>query len=265
VRASFFILLAMNILYLAWAGWIDAPAPLPARPQSTPALPTLMLVTEQRSPDQTRPSQPATRGASGLQEAVDSPGGASSRSATTRCVSIGPFNDLARAARGAALLRERGYSPRQRAEEGEAWEGFWVYIGSLQSAADEARVLNSLERAGIRDAHAMPENREGRRVSVGLFSDKQRAEKRAEAVRKLGHPADIVDRKQSGTVYWADIDLAATDRAVSTEGLLTVDDAGSRLEIRACPGSTPAPAQPGPTPRDARPTVTTAAAGPQPG
>jgi signal recognition particle subunit SEC65 len=186
-----------------------------------------------------------------------------------RCVSVGPFNDLARAARGAALLRERGFNPRQRAEEGDPWEGFWVYVGGLKSAAEEAKVMKTLERAGISDAHAMPEASDGRRVSVGLFSEKERAEKRAQAVKRLGYATEIVDRKQPGTVYWVDMDMSSNERTVPTEGLLSVEDAGARLEIRLCPGSDPSPAaapKSAPVPRDARPAATTADAGsPKPG
>ena len=90
---------------------------------------------------------------------------------------------------------------------------------------------------------------------------------------KLGLAADLVERKQPGTVYWVDMDLGANDRSVSTEGLLSADDPGARLEIRVCPGTEASPAQPAsapskpaPLPRDARPAATTADAGiPRPG
>jgi hypothetical protein len=114
----------------------------------------------------------------------------------------------------------------------------------------------------------MPDSDAGRRVSVGLFTEKDRAEKRAAAVKRLGYAAEIVERKQPGTVYWVDLEMSANDRTVPTEGLLSDEDAGARLEIRVCPGSTPAPAspKPGPLPRDSRPAATTADAGvPRPG
>jgi signal recognition particle subunit SEC65 len=269
VRVTFFVLLAMNLVYLAWAGWIDTPAPPPVA-RSGPPLPELALVSDRKLSDQAQPITPreGDRPAAQTIAAVTDAGSPRTNAPAARCVSVGPFNDLARAARGAAILRERGFNPRQRAEEGDPWEGFWVYVGGLKSAADETRVLKSLERAGINDAHAMPEASEGRRVSVGLFSEKERAEKRAQAVKRLGYAAEIVERKQPGTVYWVDMDMGANERTVPTEGLLAVEDAGSRLEIRVCPGSGPPPAAPksAPLPRDARPAATTADAGsPKPG
>lgn len=270
MRVAFFGLLAVNLVYLAWAGWIDAPARPAVVAKTGRALPELALATEAAPADQTQltprsaADTPPAKRIAALASNDLPPAGASN----TRCVSVGPFADLARAARGAALLRDRGFNPQQRAEQGDLWEGFWVYVGGLKSAADEAKVVKTLERAGISDAHTMPEGTDGRRVSVGLFSERDRAEKRASAVKRLGYTAEIVERKQPSTVYWVDLQLSANDRTVPTEGLLSDGDAGARLEIRVCPASAPAPAapKPAPLPRDARPAATTADAGvPRPG
>ncbi len=262
-------MLALNLLYLAWAGWIDVPASGLTANQSRSTLPELVLASEHRGVDQTQPSRPD--GAPAVAQTVSSVSGGDDVPGigrSTRCVSVGPFADIVRAARGAALLRGRGFNPRQRAEAGGVWEGFWVYIGGLESEADEARVVKTLERAGVTDARVMPESPEGRRVSVGLFSDEERAQKRAQAVKRLGYAADVVERRQPGTVYWVDLDLGQTERTVPTEGLLSGEGAGARLEIRVCPTQKPAPAAPLPVPlpRDARPAATTADAGlPSPG
>jgi hypothetical protein len=251
-------MLALNGLYLAWAGWIDAPNPTPPVATDTaPDLPQLTLVTDQDTPDSPL-ARPVTVAATDED--------LTNASSQSRCVSVGPFNELSQAARAAALLSDRGFKPRQRAERGDLWEGFWVYVG-VKSAADETKLIKSLERSGISDAHTMPATAEGRRVSVGLFSDKDRAEKRAQAVKRLGFDAEIVERKQAASVYWVDMDLGANDHTVPTEGLISIGDEGARLEIRVCPSAEPtAPVKPTPLPRDARPAATTADAGaPQPG
>jgi hypothetical protein len=266
VRVAFFVLLAVNLVYLAWAGWIDAPPPpAPVTTQTTTTLPVLALTGDQ--------PEAATDSSGARPQSVGSTPVLAGTGAANRCVSVGPFNDLDRVARGAALLRDRGLNPRQRAEPGETWNGYWVYVGGLKTDKDLAKVMKTLAQAGLTDAAPMPGTSEGRRVSVGLFSEKDRAEKRANAIMKLGLAADLVERKQPGTVYWVDMDLGANDRSVSTEGLLSADDPGGRLEIRVCPGAEPSPAQPAsapskpaPLPRDARPAATTADAGiPRPG
>ncbi len=262
-------MLALNLMYLAWAGWIDAPSgpPIVSAAPSSPQLQTLTLVSEASAAELAHPvsqtASPSGSAADGQSLPTVADGGA-----TGRCVSVGPFNDLTHAARGASLLRERGFTPRQRAEQGETWEGYWVFVGGLKSAADETKLVTALTRAGLSDAHAMPETDSGRRVSVGLFSERDRAEKRAQAVKKLGFAAEVAERKQPGTVYWVDLELGANERTVPTEGLLSIEDAGSRLEIRVCPVSAPAPTpgRPPSSPRDSRPAATTADAGaPRPG
>ncbi|MEJ0036922.1 MAG: SPOR domain-containing protein [Gammaproteobacteria bacterium] len=268
MRIVVFVLIGLNVLYLAWAGWVDAPALAPPPPvASTEPLPQLVLAAESlphpATPSASVDSLPsATAPSVALAQPVTSTSAASAE----RCVSIGPFNDLAQAARGAALLRSRGFAPKQRAEQGEMWEGYWVSVGGLGTPADETRLMKALDRAGIRDAHVMPDEPGGRRVSVGLFSERERADKRAQAVKMLGFTADVTERTQPGTVYWVDMDVNATERSVPTEGLLSLEDSKSRLEIRVCPVNEPAPDRAAPAPRDARPAATTADAGvPRPG
>jgi hypothetical protein len=264
VRVVVYLLIAVNVVYLAWAGWIDKPVPPPPVAKSEP-LPQMALVTE-------AVARPANGTAATAPSAVETsaslsqPITASPNASSSRCVSVGPFTDLAQSARAAALLRDRGLSPKQRAEQGETWEGYWVSVDGLGSAADETRVMKALDRAGIQDAHVMPGTEGRRRVSVGLFSERDRAEKRAQAVKKLGFNAEVTERSQPAAVYWVDIDVSANERSVPTEGLLSLESSGSRLEIRVCPTSEPAPGRPAPTPRDARPAATTADAGvPRPG
>lgn len=270
MRVTFFVLLGLNLVYLAWAGWVAAPDAEPLVAEVDRKLPQLVLASEERLTG-TELSRPVTTSAPSPTQPVSSPEGTpvASSESSSRCVSVGPFNDLAHAARGAALLRERGFDPVQRAEPGETWEGFWVYVGNLASAADETRVVQALARAGLKDARPMPATAEGRRVSVGLFTERARAERRAQRVKQLGFAAQIVERRQPGTVYWVDIELEDEARTVPMEGLLSLENAATRLEIRVCPEthSPPSvtPARPAPLPRDARPAATTAAADALPG
>lgn len=221
LRAALFSLLFLNLAYFAWARWIDAPLPSAAQPLSR--LPQLMLAAEADAKAAHAPSAAA-------------PTPTQTASAAVRCVSVGPFNDIDRAASAAALLKQRGFEPRQRAEAGETWAGYWVYVGGLRNAAEEARVLRSLTQAGLVDAHAMPGAADtDRRVSVGLFSERNRAERRARALERLGLKPEIAERRQPSTSYWVEFDLGAEGTPVPTEGLLSGEETGARLEVRVCP------------------------------
>lgn len=266
MRIVVFVLIGLNVLYLAWARWIDAPSPAPPPPPAERSDPLPQLVLDSEGLPHTPKSAAVAPASNAISAALAQPVTSTPPPSNERCVSIGPFNDLAQAARAAALLRDRGFNPRQRAEQGEMWEGYWVSVGDLRSAADETKLMKALDRAGIRDARVMPDEPGGRRVSVGLFSERERADKRAQAVKKLGFIAEVTERTEPGTVYWVDMDVSASERSVPTEGLLSLENSGSRLEIRVCPPSEPAPSRPAPDPPDARPAATTADAGvPRPG
>jgi hypothetical protein len=230
VRTAAFALVFVNLVFMAWAHWIDVPLEPPVN-QVDARLPRLVLAGE--APARTPPALKTA-----VPQAQPAPGEATSAAlapAAKRCVSVGPFNDGAQVTRAGSLLQERGFTPQQRSEDGDVRDGYWVYVAGIKSAADETRVLRSLQDAGISDAHAMASADDGRRVSVGLFTERPRAEKRARVVEHLGFSPDIVERRRPGTVYWLDLELGTSDATVSTEGLVPADQGSSRIQVKACP------------------------------
>jgi len=214
VRVALFILLFLNLAYFAWAGWIDAPPPARAA-QSIARTPRLLLASET-----------AQKVGGTTQTVAASP---------PRCVSVGPFDTPERATSASALLTGRGFEPKQRVEESETLGGYWVYVGDLRNALEEARVMRTLEQAGLSDARIMPETETGGRVSVGVFSERLRAERRARVLERLGLKPVIGERHVPGNVYWLDLALGPNDRTVSTEGLLAPEESDARLEVKVCP------------------------------
>ena len=233
MRRAFFVLLFANLAFLAWAHWVDVPPPAPSN-DAISRLPRLKLVGE--SPSTTRHSS-----ANGARKT------ALSASTQPACMSIGPFGELTSVARASQLLREKGFDPRQRAAEGETSEGYWVYIGGLKSDSDATRVLRSLEQNGIKDAQAMPEANGARRISVGLFNDRERADRRVQAVRKMGLKPELVERKSPGTMYWIDVSLRPGVSTVPTQDL-SPQTAGSSIGVQPCPASAEAPQPRAPEP-----------------
>ena len=224
MRLVFFALLFLNLAYFAWAHWIDAPRPAPVN-EAIAHLPQLKLADE--LPPAERPPPHSTE-----KTALND---------TTSCLSVGPFVDLAGSAQAAALLKAKGFDPQQRAEHGQVSVGYWVYVGGLASQADTDRALVTLERDGIKDALVMPETADaGRRLSLGLYSERTRAERRAQSVRQAGLSAEIAERKLPGTLYWVDLTPPPGMNTLSLQGLLA-EGANSRIAVQPC---LPAPAAP---------------------
>ena len=219
-------LLMANILFLAWAKWIDSPRDAGAQ-DALSRLPRLQLVTE--SPPGSRPTSANLTPVVPEKVALHAP-----EAATTTCTSVGPFNDITRAARAAGLLAQRGFHLQQRAEEGEAIEGYWVFVGGLQSDDEINKVVDRLEKSGFTDAHVMKNYSTNRRISVGMFSTRERAEKRAAAVKNLGLEPEVGERKFPGTVYW--VDVALTSRAQKPPPEYLFADIGhAKVEMQPCP------------------------------
>jgi hypothetical protein len=158
-----------------------------------------------------------------------------------RCITLGPFRDVAEAAHAAITLRGAGYDPRQRVVEGEVWAGLWVYLPRPANGAASDQLLSKLKAAGIEDALEMPGPVEGSVISLGLYSEQRRAQARISQVHALGLNPGIADRKRTGNVYWVDIDLKPTDGLLNPADLQGESGRITRLEVKACPAAAAAP------------------------
>jgi hypothetical protein len=154
-----------------------------------------------------------------------------------RCITVGPFRDVAEAAHAASTLRGGGYDPRQRVVDGEVWAGVWVYLPIPASPAASEQMLAKLKAAGIDDALEMPGPADGSVISLGLFSEQKRAQARVAQAQALGLNPGIADRKRTGNVYWIDIDLKPTDGLLNPADLQGEAGRISRLEVKACPSA----------------------------
>jgi hypothetical protein len=158
-----------------------------------------------------------------------------------RCISVGPFRDMAETAHAASTLRGGGYDPRQRVADGEVWAGVWVYL-PLPAARDAAdRMLAKLKAGGIDDALEMPGPNDGPVISLGLYSEQKRAQSRIAQAQSLGFNPGIADRKRNGNVYWIDIDLKPTDSLLNPSDLQGESGRIVRLEVKGCPSAGSAP------------------------
>ncbi len=157
---------------------------------------------------------------------------------TKRCVSVGPFADVALASHASASLRSSGFEPRSRVAEGEVWAGVWVYLAVPPAPSGASQVLATLKRAGIDDALEMPGPNDAPVISLGLFSEPRRAQARMAQAQSLGFDPAVADRKRTGDVYWVDVDLKPADAALNTANLDGETGRIVRLETKPCPAGT---------------------------
>lgn len=210
MRLAVLVLVAANLLYFGWSRWVD---------NDTPGL--TAVAAAPRKPAPAVPPPPP---------------------APPPCATLGPFvNDIDIAA-AEQKLAAAGWGILRRAVVETQREGWWVYVATA-SASAQARTLNALRTSGLSDAFAMPDDPE-HKVSVGIFSEEDRAEDRASRVQRLRLDAVVKERTREQTVTW--IDIPGVARETLADGRL--EQTGlqlERLRIEACPESkTQAPAEP---------------------
>ena len=220
MRNAFIALLVVNLVYFAWAQWVDEPKTPPVN-EALAKLPRLKLISE-LPPEQ----RPAANTKTALNE-------------TAACLSVGPFGDITNAARAAGILTSKGFAPQQRAEEAGTSTGYWVYVGGLKDDVEADKVRISLEQAGVKDALVMPPGADaGRRISLGLFSDRAHADQRAASLKRMGFKAEVAEHKLPQVVYWIDL---APRPGMTTVPLadLFAEGVGSRIAVEPCPPPPP--------------------------
>jgi hypothetical protein len=171
------------------------------------------------------------------------------------CATLGPFHDELMAELADKELTRAGWRLQRRTLNEDINDGWWVYVVN-PNVASQMRTVEAIRRSGLRDAFAMPDDPEFR-VSVGLFTDEQRAEDRAARVQRLRLDAVVRERRKQQPVIW--FDLPGVARETLSDGRLASTGLPlDVLRIETCPLPAPAEATPAaPAPAEGPPAAST--------
>lgn len=192
LRILSLIVLAMNLGVAAW--WIWRPAPEPAAPlaRTDPDLPGLTLLSEAASANGTEAMPPALR----------TPG------VPTACYEVGPFLTQVDLRRAMNALTPQAMRIQFRETRSVIRRGWRVYIaspGSREAALDIARLLSA---RGLDDYYVVTAGDEQNTISLGVYRDPQRAERRQAEVAAQGFSAAIAPRNDELPEFWIDLEVA---------------------------------------------------------
>jgi hypothetical protein len=193
MRNLFLLLLLANLLVGAWQLWVQpAPAPVAAAGD----VPELKLFGGSRpavpSPVAGSPSPPDLAGGGN---------GGAATPATGRCLRIGPFPDGATAAELASSLADRRLPVTTLALEGQVWIGNWVQVAGFRDAAEAESARQRLVSGGLTDALLIQDGSVPV-ISLGVFRERERADRVMAAARQLGFSPLRTDRYRPGTQHW---------------------------------------------------------------
>lgn len=239
MRTLCLLLILTNVLYFIWSQVIDVQVNALDRPTRRVAETPPRIVLANEAP--TLADERSSGDAAETPDEVSSSDPVEQPSRTDgpalACTSVGPFAELAEAAQAQAALRGAGFTPRQRVEQGELWVGYWVSVQNIASRADAEEAVQTLKRSGIDDVYLMLGGDPSYTLSLGVFSDYQRAQRRADGARAVGLEPAIDDRKRAGSVYWLDVDLPEPGVQIDTSIFQSDPGKIMRLELRGCPGA----------------------------
>ena len=245
MRTLCLLLILANVLYFTWSQMIDVHGSTLDRKGAKPVEAPQRIVlaremieanAEERAVGQIHDVLPPAVEPLAAQT-TPAPVAETAQLDTLSCTSVGPFPDLPQASQAQAALRGAGFQPRQRMEQGEIWAGYWVSVQGLATRDAAEAALKTLTANGIGDVYVMPGSDPPNVLSLGVFSDYQRAQRRLDEVRAIGLTPRIDDRKRAGSVYWIDVDLMEPGQLIDSSLFQTDPGKITRLEMRACPAA----------------------------
>jgi hypothetical protein len=179
MRALLLTLALLNLLFLGWATWIDAPVSGGAMASALPRIEVLASVAA------APPAPAVVKGA-------------------LRCAALGPLPDEAAANAVQVSLVAHRLDGTLRHTVDEELEGYGVLIDQLDNEVARRRALQRLERAGVHGAEIIAGTGQ---VSVGLFADQAAADRRIAAVKAVGYKAISQPRTRLATRHFLDVQL----------------------------------------------------------
>jgi hypothetical protein len=157
--------------------------------------------------------------------------------ASANCISLGPIEDEAKSMVLADRLQAAGLTSAQRTEMADEFAGYWVTTDKFDSKAQAEKILQQLHEGGIGDAYVFTDQAPDYVISLGLFSERTRAEARREAVSKLGFQPFISERTRQVQRYWLDVTLQFAGQSVDPGLLKSGNGDIVRLQTKPCMAS----------------------------
>lgn len=222
MRNFLFILLLINLGILAWYHWLREPYDKAPVAPSYEGLPSLTLAED----------PPAK--SSGARVFSMKTGEELLNAGSSECRSIGPISKVDDAQGAAVTLRGLDFSVVRRSEPGRLFVGYWVNIAASEDRAAAEVITDALRADGVTDFYIVPSGDDQHAVSLGVFSELGRAQRRLQQLSDRGFEAQVNQRFKDGEVSWLDVSGFGVDNldisalGIDADGLETLDQCPPR-------------------------------------
>lgn len=198
MKIIFYFFLSLNFLFLLVQTQVSGERTAPVKIKSSGA-PTLVLLTEAKS--------------SAKKPKVDKPIEASNtqkpkpKQVLVACYSMGPFENRQQTKLVSETLASYGALTYTQKKREQVSSGYWVYLPAFKTWNDARAEVDKLEKQGMLDIFIMGRGKMKNAVSLGLFSNKNAANKRMGELKKLGVSPKVEVQYRTNDNYWIDIDV----------------------------------------------------------
>jgi hypothetical protein len=215
MRFIFFTLLLANVAIAAYIYWVppfvaqtvrlnDSSSPRPK--EKAGATIALLIEVQKTQPLETvRVAAHVDRGVSPSEFSSSAGLSVSVKGGEARgddmCVRVGPFPSLAKAIYFVDKLAAKGVRSETKNVLVSTTVGFWLHLPPLTSRKVLLRKLDELQRQGI-DSYAIPDGDLANGVSLGMFSEAQRANSLKESISRLGYKPQIAEVPREKRELW---------------------------------------------------------------
>lgn len=165
--------------------------------------------------------------------------GVAQKPAPALCYSLGPFAKGKDAQAMVAELGKLGASTSVRHIQQTHVTGYWVYLPPYPTTAAAIAVTHELNKKGLHDNYVVATAPNANAVSLGLFIDRNGAQRRLDRVRKMGFKPDLQVRTATTALYWVDYarPAAKADTIAPSVWANAEDGAGPLQRLRRACGT----------------------------
>ena len=151
--------------------------------------------------------------------------------AAARCQTIGPIKDALQADQIMAAIAGQVTRIDLREQRLPQIDGYQI-LSPPQASLDDSRALTAkMTAAGFNDFYILQSGPLGRRVSLGVYRDKQRAEDTRAELAALGFDTELLPRSTPQSRFWLEVELLAPVAALDlTEAQQSL---GGKLQLTA--------------------------------
>ncbi len=215
LRLLFLLVLAANVGVAAWIAVTPRQAG-PTLPATDPGVAPLVLLAERDAP------------ADAVAEMAEAPE-STAEAGRDKCVSIGPFpsqSDVRRATNALTPSVKRLQSREAQTRQSRGW---LVFLPAPATREEALGIARQLYGRGVRDYYVVTAGAQQNTISLGVFKDRNNAERRRAEIAALGFTPAITERTEQLPVYWIDFAVGPDSTFNWHDKLPDMYDIGERV------------------------------------